>query len=87
MLLKYDGPFEIIKKISPVTYQLKLPISCGIHPIINIAHLVRYMSSPTEFGEQLTKDMLRKSFKDLPEVEIEKIVDERLHSAQGKGRK
>ncbi|KAI5885659.1 uncharacterized protein SCHCODRAFT_02446274, partial [Schizophyllum commune H4-8] len=36
LLMKYDGPFEIIRKISPVTYQLRLPESYGMHPILNI---------------------------------------------------
>jgi hypothetical protein len=46
LLMKYDGPFEIIRKLSPVTYQLRLPVSYGIHPILNIAHLEEYKKSP-----------------------------------------
>jgi hypothetical protein len=48
--VKYDGPFEIIKKISPISYQLKMAASYGIHPVLNIAHLEKYQTSP-EFGE------------------------------------
>lgn len=87
LLTRYDGPFEIIRKISPTTYQLKLPTSYGIHPIINIAHLVKYTSSPPEFGERQKKEMIRESFRELPEVEVEKIVDERIHKASGKKRR
>ena len=50
LLVKYDGPFEIIKKISPISYQLKMAASYGIHPVLNIAHLEKYQTSP-EFGE------------------------------------
>jgi hypothetical protein len=50
LLMKYDSPFEIIKKISPVSYQLKMPASYGIHPVLNIAHLEKYQASPPEFG-------------------------------------
>src|SRR6202050_4175362 len=50
LLMKYDGPFKIIHKISPVSYQLKMPASYGIHPVLNIAHLEKYRSSPPEFS-------------------------------------
>jgi hypothetical protein len=46
LLLKYDGPFEISEQLGPVTYRLRLPISYGIHPVINIAHLEPYKASP-----------------------------------------
>ena len=39
LLMKYDRPFEVIQKLSPVSYRLRMPASYGIHPIINIAHL------------------------------------------------
>jgi len=42
LLMRYDRPFEIIHKLSPVTYQLRLLASYGIHPILNIAHLEEY---------------------------------------------
>ena len=51
LLMKYDGPFKIIKKISPVSYRLRMPTSYGIHPVLNIAHLEKYQTSPSEFGE------------------------------------
>ena len=49
-LMKYDGPFEIIKKTSPVSYRLRMPASYGIHPVLNIAHLEKYQTSP-EFSK------------------------------------
>ena len=42
LLMKYNSPFKIIHKISPVSYQLKIPASYGIHPVLNIAHLEKY---------------------------------------------
>ena len=41
LLMKYDRPFEVIQKLSPVSYQLWMP-AYGIHPIINIVHLEKY---------------------------------------------
>jgi hypothetical protein len=77
LLMKYDGPFEIIKKISPVSYRLRMPASYGIHPVLNIAHLEKYQTSPPEFGERPQKSLNREDFDDLPEYEVERIVAER----------
>ena len=51
LLMRYEGPFEILRKLSAMTYQLRMPVSYRIHPIINIAHLERYSASPPEFSE------------------------------------
>jgi hypothetical protein len=59
LLIKYDGPFEVNRKLSPVTYQLRMPASYGIHPVLNIAHLEAYSQSPKEFGERPTKGLMR----------------------------
>ena len=84
LLMRYDGPFEIIKKLSPVSYQLRMPISYGIHPVLNIAHLEPYKSSPPEFGTRPTRALNRKDFQDLPEVEIERIIAERWKRVRGR---
>ena len=76
-LMRYDGPFEIIKKISPVSYRLRMPASYGIHPVLNIAQLERYRASPSEFSVLAQKSLNREDFDNLPEYEVEKIVAER----------
>ena len=77
LLMKYDGPFKIMQKISPVSYRLKMPASYGIHPILNIAHLEKYQPSPLEFGSRPQISLHREDFDVLPEYEVEKIVAER----------
>jgi len=74
--MKYDGPFKVIQKLSPVSYQLRMPASYGIHPIINIAHLEKYQPSPTEFGNCPTKNLNHEDFEALPEYEVGKIITE-----------
>ena len=76
LLMKYEGPFEIIRKLSPVSYQVRLPASYGMHPILNIAHLERYEESPREFGERPKKSLEREDFDLLEEFEVEKIIDQ-----------
>ena len=84
--MRYDGPFEIIQKISVVAYRLRLPASYGIHPVINIAHLEVYRSSPEEFGERIQQSLNRDDFEQLPEYEVESIVDEKWSKSRN-GRK
>jgi len=47
LLMRYNAPFEIIICKLLVTYQLCLPASYGIHPILNITHLEEYKSLPS----------------------------------------
>ena len=82
LLMRYDGPFEIICKLSPVTYQLRLPASYGIHPILNIAHLEEYKPSPSTLGNRPTKRLNHQDFDVLPEFEVDAIVGERLRKTR-----
>ncbi|KAI5886073.1 uncharacterized protein SCHCODRAFT_02111727 [Schizophyllum commune H4-8] len=61
LLMKYDGPFEIIRKLSPISYQLRLPDS----------------KSPSEFGERPKKPLNRRDFDLAETVEVERIIDEK----------
>lgn len=86
LLMKYDGPFEVIKRISPVAYQIRLPASYGMHPILNIAHLERYEASPAEFGDRPKRDLNRDDFNQLEEFEVERILREKTRRSSN-GRK
>ena len=85
LLMKYNGPFEVIQKLSPDSYQLRMPASYGIHPIINITHLEKYQPSPAKFGNCPTKDLNCEYFEALPEYEVDKIITEqRKRSKNGR---
>ena len=85
LLMKYDGPFGIIQKLSAVSYQLQMPQSYGIHPVLNIAHQERYQPSPAEFGNRPTKSLNCTDFDELPEYKVEMIIaDRRKRSRKGR---
>lgn len=86
LLTRYEGPFEIIKKISAVAYRLRMPASYGMHPVLNIEHLEKYQESPGEFGERPQLKTGRLSFDALPEYEVDRIVAERMRKGRN-GRK
>ena len=79
------GAFEIIQKLSAVSYRLQMPQSYRIHPVLNIAHLERYQPSPAEFGNQPTKSLNHVDFNELLEYEVEMIIaDQRKKSRKGR---
>jgi hypothetical protein len=44
---KRYGPFKIIKEISPVAYQLRLPMAWGIHDVFHTSLLSPYHETTT----------------------------------------
>lgn len=83
-LARYEGPFEIIKKISAVAYHLRMPASYGMHPVLNIKHLERYQESPSEFGDHPQLKENRLHFDALPEYEVDKIVAKCMHKGRNR---
>lgn len=39
LIPKYDGPFEIVKKVGRVAYRLKLPDRLKVHPTFHVSYL------------------------------------------------
>ncbi|KDN33083.1 hypothetical protein RSAG8_13827, partial [Rhizoctonia solani AG-8 WAC10335] len=78
LLMRYDGPFEVMEQVSSVAYRLRLPQGYKMHPVINIAHIEPYTSSPPELGERPSHHLNRENFEEAPEYEVEKIIDEKL---------
>jgi hypothetical protein len=49
---QYIGPFKIIKVVNDNAYQLELPPSLPIYPVINISRLKRYHASADKFSSR-----------------------------------
>jgi hypothetical protein len=47
LLPKFEGPFEVIKVISPVAYKLKLPHTMKCHPVFHVSLLKPFHTSST----------------------------------------
>ena len=72
---KRHGPFTIIKRVSPVTYQLQLPTAWTIHDVFHASLLTPYRET-IEHGTNYTRpppDLI----KDAKEYEVEAIVNHR----------
>jgi len=82
LLMRYEGPFEILEKISAIAYRLRMPASYGSHPVLSIAHLEPYYPSLESFGERPIKGLNRQDFEELPEYEVEKILSSKWSKAR-----
>ena len=74
---RFEGPFEVIDKLSDITYQLRIPHKYDIHPVLSIAHLEKYTPSSDEFGERNSLESLQEKQKTTQEYEVLEIVRER----------
>ena len=78
LLPRFDRPYEIMEKVSKVAYRLRLPASYRGHPVINIAHLELYTQALDDAHPRPKLPPLRKSFDELEEFEVERILDSKL---------
>jgi len=76
LVRRYDGPFQIIKKVGNVSYKVDLPPRLKIHPVFHVSYLKPY--------HQDKEDPFRESWR--PPFgaraplgkEVERIISERL---------
>jgi len=75
-----QGPFRISEVISPVAYQLTLPLSWGIHDVFHASLLLPYQETTTHRPNFtcLPPDLIR----DEEEYEVEAVVNHRRHGRQ-----
>lgn len=78
LLPRFEGPFEIIGKVSPVAYRLRLPASFQGHLVINIAHLEPYHTLIESRTDRPKLSNTRRSFDELEEFEVERIIESKI---------
>lgn len=74
LVQKWIGPFEIMQKVNPKVYRLRLSNKYPGHPVINYEHLKKYEESPAEFGERTKLPETRQHVREQEEYEVERII-------------
>ena len=77
---KWEGPFKVLEVLSPLNYQLELPKSWQIHPVIHITLLSPYKENDIHGTNYTTPppDLIEGEH----EYEVEAIIS---HKKQGRG--
>ncbi|KAF7365343.1 Retrovirus-related Pol polyprotein from transposon opus [Mycena venus] len=77
LVQRWIGPFEVLQKINPRTYRLRLDDRYPGLPVFNLDHLKPYKESPAEFGGRSALPDSRNDRTESEEWEVEKIVGKR----------
>jgi hypothetical protein len=77
LVQRWIGPFEVLQKINPRTYRLRLDDRYPGYPVFNLDHLKPYKESPEEIGKRLTMQGTRLNKLAAEEYEVERIVGDR----------
>ena len=78
---KFIGPYEVTKRVGKVSYQLALPDTMRIHPVIHVSKLRKHKSGSDEWPERIDESRPAPEIvDDQEEFEIETILDKRMQS-------
>ena len=80
------GPFEVMEKINPLVYRLRLPANYPMHPVFNVQHLRKYRESPARFGDRDELPETRDVVPEQEEYEVEDILGHRYTSKRSGSR-
>jgi hypothetical protein len=83
LISKYDGPFEVVKRVSKVAYRLKLPERLKVHPTFHVSLRKSHhedVEEPARNKPKRAPPNVQKEF----EQTVEKILD---HKREGQHKK
>jgi hypothetical protein len=79
-------PFEVMERVNPLVYRLRLPDTFPMHPVFNLEHLCLYKQSSERFGE-CTKLPPTRNLLPTEEYEVEAILRHRVSSKKSGNRR
>ena len=74
---KNYGPYEIVEKVGPVDFKLKLPLQNKVHPVFHASKLIPYHDD--EIGDRKPSHPPPMEVEGHDEYEVEKILDSRVY--------
>ena len=85
MQSRFIGSYEIVEKVSPVNYRLKLPFTVKIHPVFHVSLLKKYIENPEEFSNRVVPPPMPIQVDGEEEFEVERILDKRIRKREKRG--
>jgi hypothetical protein len=81
---KYVGPFTVLRKVSPTSYELDLPANVHAHPVVNLEYLKDYHPTPVRFAaREVPPPAPIEGGEGEPEYEVDHIKDHRRTKRNG----
>ena len=74
---RWIGPFDVMQRINPNVYRLRMSNLYPGLPVFNYQHLKKYEPSPVEYGDRSVLPETRTKQPEQEEYEVEKIIAER----------
>ena len=76
LVVQRHGPFKVVQVMSPINYQLELPMQWSIHPVFHIDLLMPYRETITHGAnyQHLPPDLVDNA----EEYKVKKILDSQL---------
>lgn len=84
LVQRWIGPFEVMEKINPKVYRLRLDHRYPGSPVVNVEHLECYAPSPEEFGERVILPDTRLEKPENEEYEVEDLIGHRVNKRSKK---
>jgi hypothetical protein len=82
LVQRWIGPFEVLQRINPKTYRVRLDDRYLGFPVFNYDHLKPYKGATKEFGPRLTLPDTRTRKPASEEYEVEKIIGKRFEKSK-----
>lgn len=84
LVQRWIGPFEVMERVNPKVFRLRMGDNYPGSPVFNVDHLKKYSPSPKEFGDRtiLPATRLRKPASE--EYDVESIVGHKRDKRTGK---
>lgn len=84
LVQRWIGPFEVMERVNPKVYCLRLDDRYPGSPVVNVEHLKKYAPLPEEFGERTILPDTRTAKPETKEYKVEDLIGHRIHKRSGK---
>ncbi|GFG11394.1 hypothetical protein IFM61392_06891 [Aspergillus lentulus] len=76
---QHAGPFKVLQRVGPLAYNIDIPSTWKIHPVVSIAHLEQYPQGDDPFNRPAPDQPAPIQVEGQDEYEVERIVAKRTH--------